>query len=81
MATIMTLTGLMIGTLPKIWPWKETLTWRINSHGEKVPNQEHNLSPWQFEQTLHQDPQIVIAVVTAAVAVALVLLLERKAKA
>ncbi|MDW2111770.1 DUF368 domain-containing protein, partial [Vibrio sp. 2089] len=24
--TLMFLTGLMIGTLPKIWPWKETLT-------------------------------------------------------
>ncbi|MDP5252602.1 MULTISPECIES: DUF368 domain-containing protein [unclassified Vibrio] len=80
-ATMMTLTGLMIGTLPKIWPWKETLTWRINSHGEKVPNQEHNLSPWQFEQTLHQDPQVLMAVVMAALAIALVLVLERKTRA
>ena len=30
-ATLIFLTGLMIGTLPKIWPWKETISWRINS--------------------------------------------------
>ncbi|MDG2684339.1 DUF368 domain-containing protein, partial [Vibrio parahaemolyticus] len=40
--TLMFLTGLMIGTLPKIWPWKETLTWRTNSKGEQVPLLQHN---------------------------------------
>ncbi|HAH03288.1 MAG TPA: DUF368 domain-containing protein, partial [Vibrio sp.] len=29
--TLVFLTGLMIGTLPKIWPWKETISWRTNS--------------------------------------------------
>lgn len=43
------LTGLMIGTLGKIWPWKEVLTWRTNSHGEQVPLLEHNLSPFNYE--------------------------------
>ncbi|MCZ8489218.1 hypothetical protein O9992_24955 [Vibrio lentus] len=27
----------MTGTLPKIWPWKETISWRTNSKGEQVP--------------------------------------------
>ncbi len=33
--TLMFLTGLMIGTLPKIWPWKETITWRTNRRANK----------------------------------------------
>ena len=30
-ATLAVLTGFIIGSLNKIWPWKETLTWRTNS--------------------------------------------------
>jgi putative membrane protein len=48
--TLIFLTGLMIGTLNKIWPWKEVLTWRTNSSGEQVPLLEQNLSPFAFEQ-------------------------------
>ncbi|KOO10470.1 hypothetical protein AKJ18_34090, partial [Vibrio xuii] len=44
--TLVFLTGLMLGTLPKIWPWKETLTWRTNSKGEQVPLLQENLSPF-----------------------------------
>jgi putative membrane protein len=31
------LTGFMIGSLAKVWPWKETISTRINSKGEEVP--------------------------------------------
>ncbi|KIT50922.1 membrane protein [Vibrio parahaemolyticus 901128] len=75
--TLMFLTGLMIGTLPKIWPWKETLTWRTNSKGEQVPLLQHNLSPFEFEHITSQPSQLVIAVVMMLVAIALVLGLEK----
>lgn len=39
------LTGVMLGSLFKIWPWKETLVTRINSKGEVVPLLEGNLLP------------------------------------
>ncbi|WP_136480675.1 DUF368 domain-containing protein [Cognatitamlana onchidii] len=47
--TLAILTGFMIGSLNKIWPWKETLTWRINSHNEKVPFLEESISPFAFQ--------------------------------
>ncbi len=75
--TLMFLTGLMIGTLPKIWPWKETLTWRTNSKGEQVPLLQHNLSPFEFEYITSQPSQLVIAVVMMLAAIALVLGLEK----
>ena len=31
--TLAMLTGFMIGSLNKIWPWKKVLTWRVNSKG------------------------------------------------
>ena len=35
--TLAVLTGFIIGSLNKIWPWKEVLQYRLNSHGEQVP--------------------------------------------
>ncbi|PHJ41615.1 DUF368 domain-containing protein [Vibrio sp. PID17_43] len=75
--TLMFLTGLMIGTLPKIWPWKETLTWRTNSKGEQVPLLQHNLSPFEFEHITSQPSQLVLAIIMMLVAIALVLGLEK----
>ncbi|WP_321285039.1 DUF368 domain-containing protein [uncultured Vibrio sp.] len=76
-ATLMFLTGLMIGTLPKIWPWKETLTWRTNSKGEQVPLLQHNLTPFEYEHITSQPSQIVIAIIMMLAAIALVLSLEK----
>jgi putative membrane protein len=76
-ATLMFLTGLMIGTLPKIWPWKETLTWRTNSKGEQVPLLQHNLTPFDYEHITSQPSQLVIAIVMMLAAIALVLSLEK----
>ncbi len=78
--TLMFLTGLMIGTLPKIWPWKETITWRTNSKGEEVPLIQHNLSPFEFEHLFNQPSQLGIAVVMMLAAIALVLGLEKYAE-
>ena len=77
--TLMLLTGLMLGTLPKIWPWKETLTWRINSHGEQVPLLQKNLSPFHYEAVTSHPPQLLLAIVMMLCAIAAVLGLEKYA--
>jgi putative membrane protein len=38
----------MIGSLNKIWPWKETLTTRLNSKGEIIPVIQQNLWPTDY---------------------------------
>ncbi|QSX29269.1 DUF368 domain-containing protein [Shewanella cyperi] len=76
-ATVFFLTGLMLGTLGKIWPWKQTLTWRINSHGEQVPLLQQNLSPWGYEQLTGEASQLVFAIFCALAGIALVLLIEK----
>ncbi|PAR51500.1 DUF368 domain-containing protein [Vibrio metoecus] len=78
--TLTFLTGLMLGTLPKIWPWKETLSWRVNSSGEQVPLLQRNLSPFEFEALTSQPSQWVLAIVLMLAAVALVLGLEKYAE-
>lgn len=74
------LTGLMIGTLSKIWPWKQTLTWRTNSSGEQVPLIEQNLSPFSFEQLTGQPALLGYAVLAMIVGITLVWGLEKLAE-
>ncbi|PKF63423.1 DUF368 domain-containing protein [Psychromonas sp. psych-6C06] len=74
------LTGLMIGTLNKIWPWKEVLTWRTNSSGKQVPLLEQNLSPFSFEQVTGTPALISYAIVAAILGFLLVWGLEKVAQ-
>lgn len=39
------LAGFMLGSVRKIWPWKEVILTRINSHGVEVPLVESNILP------------------------------------
>ncbi|GAL03283.1 arginine/ornithine antiporter ArcD [Photobacterium aphoticum] len=74
------LTGLMIGTLSKIWPWKETLTWRTNSSGEQVPLLEQNLSPFNFEHVTGQPALLAYAIIAMILGIGLVWGLEKMAE-
>lgn len=47
---IAVLTGMLLGSLRKIWPWKETVLTRLNSHGELVPVVERNVLAPNFAQ-------------------------------
>lgn len=49
-ATVATLTGFMVGSLNKVWPWKEILETYTDSHGAVHPLVEANISPAAFEQ-------------------------------
>jgi len=43
--TVPLLTGFLIGSLNKLWPWKETISTRTDSHGEVVPFIQENVMP------------------------------------
>ncbi len=78
--TITFLIGLMVGTLPKIWPWKETLSWTVNSHGDKVPQLQQNLMPFNYEVVTSQPDRFWLALFMMVIAVVLVLGLEKFAE-
>lgn len=46
--TVAALMGLMVGSLRKIWPWKETLSTTLDRHGEVVPLAQANVLPEAF---------------------------------
>lgn len=74
--TLAFLVGLMLGSLNKVWPWKQTLTWRTDSHGQQTPLLQDNLLPVQFAQLNGQDAQLWLAILLAIGGVVLVLGLE-----
>jgi putative membrane protein len=73
--TLVVLTGFIIGSLNKIWPWKETLTWRTNSHGVEVPFNQQSVSPFSFDG----DAQLTMAIVLAIIGFAIILGMEKLA--
>ncbi|WP_067145682.1 DUF368 domain-containing protein [Pseudotamlana agarivorans] len=47
--TLAVLTGFIFGSLNKVWPWKNTLTWHNSSKGIKTPLLQESISPFNFE--------------------------------
>lgn len=66
--TIATLAGFMLGSLNKVWPWKETLETYTDSHGVIKPLVEANIVPNQL---------ITEAVILMIVGFAIVYFLEK----
>jgi putative membrane protein len=60
--TLALLIGFMIGSLNKVWPWKEVLETRINSHGETVPFLEKSILPQEFNGDAQVLNSILLAV-------------------
>ena len=70
--TIAALVGVMIGSLNKVWPWKQVLEWRPNRHGELVALTESNVWPQSYPHLPAPDlvggsgdPQLLAAVALA----------------
>lgn len=68
--TMAALTGVMVGSLRKVWPWKEVLVTRVDSHGEIVPVVDRNVLPGMFDDT------VMIALMLSFVAVLLIVYLN-----
>jgi putative membrane protein len=73
--TIALLTGFLVGSLNKIWPWKLTTSFRINSHGEEVPFLQENILPFNYDG----NPQLLMAILMACVGLAIIILMEKVA--
>jgi putative membrane protein len=75
--TVAFLTGFMLGSLNKVWPWKETLETYTDRHGVVKPLQQQNILPTQYFEVTGLEPYLVESVVLAIVGFALVYALDR----
>lgn len=62
--TLCFLTGIMFGSLNKLWPWKKALSFVTNRHGEKIPALQENILPHHYEKVLSLDPMTSISLIT-----------------
>lgn len=78
-ATLALLAGFMLGSLNKVWPWKEVVAFRINSAGEQVPAFDKSIAPWDYLTATSQDPQILNAILFCMLGIILVIGIEKTA--
>lgn len=69
--SVAVLAGVMLGSIRKIWPWKEVVATRMNSHGELVPLIENNILPQVF------DSSVLFAIILGVVGMGVVYALDR----
>jgi putative membrane protein len=72
---LIVLTGVMLGSLNKVWPWKVAISTYKDSHGVTKPLVEQSILPVSFDG----DPKLMLAIVLAIVGFSLILLMEKLA--
>ncbi len=78
--TLAVLIGFMVGALVKVWPWKATISTRINSHGIEVPVQQVNVWPTEFVRLMQSDSDWFFCLSLMFVGMAVVFILEKWAQ-
>ena len=73
-ATVALLTGFMLGSLNKVWPWREVLEYVTNRKGDQVPAFDRSILPWHYLNITGKDPQVFQAILMMAVSVFIVVL-------
>lgn len=71
--TLALLTGFIFGSLNKVWPWKDTLSWHIDSKGIKSPLLQKSVSPIYYDG----DSQLIFAIVLMIIGFLTIFSLEK----
>ncbi len=71
------LSGFMLGSLNKVWPWKEVVSFRLNTEGEQVPAIDQSIWPGQYLEKTGSDPQLFQAILFVALGILIVVFVEK----
>lgn len=74
--TLALLGGFMLGSLNKVWPWKETLESVIDRHGKEISLVERNVLPQTFESLSGQPSYFLYGFCLMLLGVLVVILME-----
>ncbi|MGM0621227.1 MAG: DUF368 domain-containing protein [Bacteroidota bacterium] len=74
--TIAVLSGFMVGSLNKVWPWKEVTETFIDRHGETRPLVEQNVLPATYEQITGNEAWLLGAIVMAVAGFSIIFVIE-----
>ena len=76
-ATVALFAGLMIGSLNKIWPWREVYEYATTVQGKQIPAFDKSILPWRYLEITGKDPQLFYAILMMALGVFMVVLIEK----
>jgi putative membrane protein len=76
-ATVAFFAGLMIGSLNKIWPWRQVLEYATTIQGKRIPTFDTSILPWQYLEVTGKDPQMFNAILMMALGVFIVVVIEK----
>lgn len=76
-ATVALLAGLMLGTLNKLWPWRQVMEFVTNNRGQQVPVWDKSILPWHYVAVTGKDPQVFQAILMMAIGVFIMVLVEK----
>jgi putative membrane protein len=74
--TIGLLSGFMLGSVNKLWPWKVVTAWRTSSSGQQKPFLTENILPSDYLAQVGQEPNLVWAIAAFLFGIGLVLFIE-----
>ena len=75
--TLAILTGFILGSLNKIWPWKIITGTRIDSHGEEVNVYGKSILPNTFETVNNLDSKLLFAIVLMVAGFLTIFMMEK----
>lgn len=73
------LMGFMLGSLNKVWPWKQVLEYYTDRHGKLKPIVESNVLPTQYLELTGKEPMLAACIALCLVGFAVVYLIEKAA--
>jgi len=71
------LAGFMLGSLNKVWPWREVKEYATNSKGEQISVFDQSIWPGNYFDVTGKDPLLLQAILMMALGVFIVILIER----
>jgi putative membrane protein len=77
--TIGLLSGFMLGSINKLWPWKIVTAFRTSSSGEEKPFLTKNIFPSEYFEQTGFEPKLIVAIAAFAFGIILVLGIDRLA--
>ncbi|MBW3469194.1 DUF368 domain-containing protein [Arthrospiribacter ruber] len=77
--TLAFLSGIMLGSINKIWPWKNVISYRLSSSGVQKPFVTENVMPQNYMSITGEESLILYAIMAFSFGILLVLGIERGA--
>lgn len=75
--TVAVLVGIMIGSLPKLWPWKRTTSYVIRDDGSHMPIMQEPILPGVYTELYGSDPSVDIALMTCLFGLIVIFMMNR----